>query len=423
VLYTLLIVVLLYAAAVAWTTLYVRRATVSIDEQVPVGEQAASIRLVRRAVDAITKEAEPDRFFKRDAHSKPHGCVAAHLSVLPDLSSKYRYGIFAEPRKYDAWLRFSNGTQSDDNQRDARGLGLKVMQVEGKRLIAGEYIDPTSTGAYGPANADGISCGSQDFNMINYPAFFLRDVMEYEEFFPLQVENNPIGYFFHWNPFEWKLPEFRNAASNLFAKTANPLDASYYTMTAFRLGPNNAKYSVQPCEVRDAEIPADAGPNYLREAMAETLAESEACFEFKVQLQDPTHYMPIEDPTVLWDEDVSKYEPVARIIVPQQQFDTDAQNQFCEQLSISPWRGIEQHRPVGGLNRVRKLVYEAVSARRHARNQVARHEPRGLCLQLDGEPCSQGSRNRRSKVADEQQIHSAPDRCPGGRVRACCAPT
>jgi hypothetical protein len=110
-----------------------------------------------------------------------------------------------------------------------------------------------------------------------------------------------------------------------------------------------------------------------------------------VQLQDPGAKMPIEDPTIRWSEEISPYRPVARIEIPRQQFSSDAQNQFCEQLSFAPWHGLEAHRPVGGINRARKAVYNAVSERRHAHNGFERHEPQGWCLDLTGRPCPPGS--------------------------------
>ncbi|MEK1942330.1 MAG: hypothetical protein AAAB16_18325, partial [Pseudomonas sp.] len=37
--------------------------------------------------------------------------------------------------------------------------------------------------------------------------------------------------------------------------------------------------------------------------------------------------------------------------------------------SFNPWHALPEHRPLGGINRLRKAVYEAVSAYRHERNQ------------------------------------------------------
>jgi hypothetical protein len=59
---------------------------------------------------------------------------------------------------------------------------------------------------------------------------------------------------------------------------------------------------------------------------------------------------------------------VAKIIIPQQEFDSEEQQQFCENLSFAPWNALSEHRPIGQLNRIRKEVYEASSKYRHENN-------------------------------------------------------
>ena len=87
-----------------------------------------------------------------------------------------------------------------------------------------------------------------------------------------------------------------------------------------------------------------------------------------VQKQDANKHMPIEDPSVLWKESDSAYIPIATITIPQQTFDTPEQQQFCENLSFSPWNALAEHKPIGALNRVRKVVYKASSLYRHQFN-------------------------------------------------------
>jgi hypothetical protein len=104
------------------------------------------------------------------------------------------------------------------------------------------------------------------------------------------------------------------------------------------------------------------------------LEARDACFRFTVQPQaDAT--MPVEDPTVLWDEARSPPIEVATIRIPRQRFDGAAQQAFCENLSFTPWHSLPEHRPIGGINRVRKAVYLAVSTLRHRLNQAPRVEP------------------------------------------------
>jgi hypothetical protein len=74
------------------------------------------------------------------------------------------------------------------------------------------------------------------------------------------------------------------------------------------------------------------------------------------------------DTSIEWSENDAPFQTVARINVPAQDFDTPALNLQCDNQSFNPWFGLEAHRPIGGINRLRKAVYEAVSDYRHARN-------------------------------------------------------
>jgi hypothetical protein len=75
-----------------------------------------------------------------------------------------------------------------------------------------------------------------------------------------------------------------------------------------------------------------------------------------VQPQVPGRNMPVEDPTVEWSERDSPFVTVAVITMRKREFDADRQNEFYENLSFSPWHTVEAHRPIGGLNRIRKAV-------------------------------------------------------------------
>jgi hypothetical protein len=346
---------------------------VTVDEVIPPDEAGVTVRLVRAATQSLDDEARADRLYKRDAHAQPHGCVRATLDVEPGLDPRYRHGVFAEPgRRWYAWVRFSNGTQRDDTQPDARGMAIKLLDVPGPKLLSCPEDPEQST---------------QDFVMVNYHTFFLRNAGEYETFFAYQKRNQPIGYFFAGWPFAWKLRPLYHGAHMLYQRVPSPLVTRYYTMSAYRFGPENAKLSAQPCVMPDVPMPRPRTPHYLREALVDGLRTGPACFRLLVQLQDPSRNMPIEDPTIQWDETESPYVPVATLTIPAQAFSTDEQNQFCERLSFAPWHGLPEHRPVGALNRIRFAVYREVSRRRHARNDVPRGAPDGWNLRFQQPSC------------------------------------
>jgi len=74
----------------------------------------------------------------RDAHAKDNGCVRATFRVDRDLKNELRIGVFKNPgQEYQAWIRFSNGNSEQKNSRfpDARGMAIKLMGVEGQKLL------------------------------------------------------------------------------------------------------------------------------------------------------------------------------------------------------------------------------------------------------------------------------------------------
>ena len=160
---------------------------------------------------------------------------------------------------------------------------------------------------------------------------------------------------------------------------SSPLETRYWSTVPSQLGTGPArqavKYSARPCTPGTSIIPTDPGPDYLREAMVRALDAGDACFDFLVQPRAPG--MSVEDSRTEWTEDVAPFVKVATITIRRQVFSTPAQDAFCEDLSFTPWHSLPEHRPLGGVNRVRRAVYESVAELRHTLNGTERHEPTG----------------------------------------------
>jgi hypothetical protein len=164
-----------------------------------------------------------------------------------------------------------------------------------------------------------------------------------------------------------------NAYKMLSQKIANPLETRYWSVVPYQLGVGNGrqavKYSARPCTASSSVIPDEPSSNYLREAMVRTLTAGPACMEFMIQPRTPQ--MSVEDSITEWDEADAPFHPVARLTIPQQTFDTPAQNTACENASYNPWHTLAEHRPLGTVSRIRRVVYEAISRLRHDMNGVA----------------------------------------------------
>ncbi|MFC4861334.1 catalase family protein [Pseudomonas sp. JS3066] len=330
------------------------------EEVIPADEAAQTRAIIDDAVRIVEQHRDNTRVL-RDAHAKAHGCVKAQVSVVPDLDQGLRAGVFAEPGKtWEAWIRLSNGNAFPqfDSARDARGMAIKLLDVPGEKLMK----SPTHT-------------NEQDFVMFNHPVFFVRDVAEYRQNFNAQANGEKVGAFFpSWDPRTWEIRHLVIALKTLAPAPDSPVSATYSSISPYKLGEANIKYRVIPdpqsCPPYELPEQNTALPNFLRNALYQQLSLDRvpACFAFQVQKQNAQHYMPIEDTSVEWDESVSPFVTVATIKVPAQDFDSREQNLACDNLSFNPWHGLPEHRPIGGINRLRKAVYEAVSAYRHERN-------------------------------------------------------
>jgi hypothetical protein len=121
--------------------------------------------------------------------------------------------------------------------------------------------------------------------------------------------------------------------------------------------------------------PRNAGPDYLTEAMVRTLNTEDVEFDFMVQFQTDPARMPIEDPSIAWKESESPFIKVATVHIPKQEFASPAQMEFGDNLSFTPWHSLPEHRPLGGIQRARRTVYQTISKLRHNLNNAPRKEP------------------------------------------------
>ncbi|OTG65768.1 catalase family protein [Acinetobacter silvestris] len=298
---------------------------------------------------------------RRDAHPKAHGCVRAEFHVLESLPKQLVQGVFIPGQTYQAWIRFSNGSPDATNadiKRDARGMAIKILGVSGKKLLEDE------------ANAT-----TQDFIMINHPVFFANDPSRY---LSLMQDLNSESFLKKLHlPFALGA-KGSSIALSFRTRISNPLQARYWSMVPYQLGigPDRqaVKYSVRSCSATTTSIPKNPSHDFLRDALRESLQKGDACMEFLVQPRTSSK-MAVEDSMTEWKETQAPFYPVAMIRIPQQVFDTPDQNKFCENLSFTPWHALPEHRPLGAVNRLRKVIYDRISRVRHEMNSAKRQEP------------------------------------------------
>jgi hypothetical protein len=156
-----------------------------------------------------------------------------------------------------------------------------------------------------------------------------------------------------------------------FKVFANPLAIRYFSSTPYLLGEHPVKYCATPVAASTQAVPEHPSDNFLREAMVAQLSEQPAEFVFGIQRQTDPRSMPVENAAKCWDEAASPFEAVATLRILAQNFDTPERNRQGEDMRFSPWHCLAAHRPLGSINRARRVVYHGISELRRRVNGVS----------------------------------------------------
>ncbi len=295
----------------------------------------------------------------RAGNTKTHGLVRATFEVLADAPAELRQGLFREAGSYPAWVRFAGPGPFAPPDLDDNGIlsmSIKVMNVPGPKLLDDER-------------------GTQDFTAISAPTFTTPDIRENLKLQWRIFDRTPALYFV--SPFDSHVLD--GIMQGMYARAhGSPLDLRYYSCVPYLHGTGRAvKYSMRPRNPERSKVPRRPPAHYLRDAMVRMLRTRAVEFDFLVQLQRNPVRMPIENASVIWPERLSPYQPVARLHIPAQEFDTPAQMSFDRHLSFNPWHALPEHRPLGNQNRARRVIYETTSRFRQRMNADRRIEPTG----------------------------------------------
>jgi hypothetical protein len=260
-------------------------------------------------------------------------------------------GVFAAPATYKAWVRFSNanGAAQPDVQRDIRGMAIKLEGVPGDKL------------------SDEPDCAeNQDFLLISTDVFLCDNVQTFDGMVGAIQGSlwSKLRYFACNLGVVWRL-------IGAFKVFANPLAIRYFSSTPYLLGEHPVKYCATPVAPQAQPVPDHPTDNFLREAMAVQLSKQAAEFVFGIQRQTDPKRMPVEDASVQWDEAASPFEAVATLRILAQNFDTPERNRQGEDMRFSPWHCLAAHRPLGSINRARRVVYHGISELRRRVNGVS----------------------------------------------------
>ena len=331
----------------------VHHATLGLGEEYVDGDEAKTAEQLISTIKAISLQRYPEGKVKRFNQAKSLGCFDATFTVAKDLPENFQQGVFGTENEFLAKVRFANATENDDREKDFRGMSIKLFDVPGEPLLG--------------------ESGQQDFILNSHPVLFAANPEDFLDFVEATEEGAMWKYLV--NPSHFYSLKILLLGRN---EIANPFSIRYWSTTPYRFGNDKSqavKYSVQSCPKETLSRHS----NFLTDAMERSLTKATACFDFMVQFQTDPIKMPIENASVEWDETLSPFIKVATITIDGQGFDNQdfrskERMKTCEAMTFNPWQTLEAHKPLGGINRVRKAVYTETSGFRHSQNSLRNPE-------------------------------------------------
>ena len=300
--------------------------------------------------------------YQRGGNTKTQGIVRAEFIVRDDLPDNMRRGIYATPRTYPAWVRFSGPgpyITADIDDVGFMSISIKLMDVPGPKLMDDEK-------------------GTLDMFGVSTPTFVTADTRSNADLQYWSLKNASIFHFL----------KFKNhhvldlIMQSLWIKTqSSPLESQYFSCVPYLMGEGHAmQYCVRSrlkTRTPIPRLPLRPPDNYLRNAMVATLASQDVEFDILLQMQTDPFRMPIENNAVYWPPKLSPRIPAAILRIAKQKFDSPAQLDFARILSYNPWHTIAEHRPLGNQSRARLRMYKTLSTLRQSANGVQHYEPNG----------------------------------------------
>jgi hypothetical protein len=333
-----------------------------IGEEKPIPDEEAHVDSIIASFDKQMRLLWKPGGFERGGNSKTHGIVRGEFVVHDGLPAELRHGIYAQPRTYKAWVRFSGpGPYITPDIEDVgfMSISIKLMGVPGPKLMDEEKF-------------------TQDMFGVSPPTFVTPDVKANAQLQVESIKNAQIFYFVNLH----RSHILDLIMQSLWIKAqSSPFEAPYFSCVPYLLGEGQAmQYSVWPTSrkrTRIPRLPFRPPDDYLRNAMVASLAEGDVELDVRLQRQTDPHLMPIENAGVLWPERLSPRVSVATLRLPRQTFNSPAQMAFARRLSYNPWHSIPEHRPLGNQSRARRRMYFELSKLRHTMNAVPHYEPTG----------------------------------------------
>jgi hypothetical protein len=295
----------------------------------------------------------------RALHAKGQLGLGAEFTVLPDLPEHARIGPFAAPATYRAYVRYSNGSgrRQPDAKADVRGVAIKLVGVQGKKLIPGMEHART-----------------QDFLLIRSSTTPFRTADEFVPFviavtspltgLPKAIARIGLGR---------TLQIFKRAGRQLGEPMGSLAATRYFSAVPIRFGAYAVRYGLRPHAPPAPPLPLRT-PEALAEELSERLRKGAVTYDFQLQFFADEARTPIEDASVDWKEEDAPWLTVARLTLPVQDPTSERGRELARRIegfSFDPWHALEDLRPLGNMMRARNPAYRLSTQERKASPEPA----------------------------------------------------
>ena len=305
------------------------------------------------------EDADSEKGLFRGFHAKMHAGFLAEFQVLADLPEHARYGVFAAPRTFPALVRFSNGDSHINRDRtpEPRGIAIKLIGVEGRKLLVGHEDDVT-----------------QDFLATSHSVTAaVRDVTQFIAFVKA-ARGNKIGLipklYFALGAGQATRILVAIIRTVVLSKVRSMATEHFSGTAPVKCGPYAMKFMVCPPPGTAAPDRRRLTKNFLHDELADRLRKADLVFDFLLQFYTDDRRTPIEDTSVPWRSKEIRMWKVAQLRIPRCDLNdpqTREQSEKIDRLSFSPWHATEDHRPLGNVMRARRVAYEkSAELRQHA---------------------------------------------------------
>jgi hypothetical protein len=324
------------------------------------GSPEAEARMVQeflrdiKQVQANNKRNSKAGEVRRAFHAKMQlGVRNAEFRILPTIPRELQVGFFLPGRRYPATVRLSNasGEVKPDGDPDFRGAAIRIS---------------TGSGA------------ATDLLMTNAPASHARDARQFMVAAKAMSSPSkitiPFKLLFGLGPLEMVrmlISLFRGASRKIYSLATE----TFWSRAPIRFGPYAVKYSIAPASgtkpVPESVVPLlKKKDHFLREDLIERLLGGDIVWDFRVQRYVNASDTPIEDGVVEWKPSLAPLETIAQLVIPGQDLGSNEAHQseiLVERLEFNPFNTSVEFRPLGSLNRARKMVYTVSADHREGR--------------------------------------------------------